>query len=105
MSTKEVKKEECSSCDEKTEIAGKITAEQLKTIKQQQEDITKYLKEIGFIESQKHGLLHKYAGIVQDAEEFKTKLEEEYGGINISLEDGSYTMIEPPKSEETKDSE
>ena len=99
------KEEKCSSCDEKTEIAGKITAEQLKTIKQQQEDITKYLKEIGFVESQKHGLLHKYAGIVQDAEEFKAKLEEEYGGININLEDGSYTMIDAPKTEETKASE
>ena len=74
-------------------------------IKKQQEDITKYLKEIGFVESQKHGLLHKYAGIVQDAEEFKAKLEEEYGGININLEDGSYTMIDAPKTEETKASE
>jgi len=99
------KEENCSSCDEKNEVAGKITAEQLTTIKQQQEDITKYLKEIGFIETQKHGLLHKYAGVVQDAENFKTKLEEQYGGINISLEDGSYTMIDTPKTEEKKDSE
>ena len=105
MKKEETKKEGCSSCDEKNEVAGKITAEQLKTIQQQQEDITKYLKEIGFIESQKHGLLHKYAGIVQDAEEFKAKLEEEYGGININLEDGSYTMIDAPKTEETKASE
>tara|TARA_Y100000361_G_scaffold51862_1_gene45394 strand:- start:164 stop:481 length:318 start_codon:yes stop_codon:yes gene_type:complete len=105
MKKEETKKEGCSSCDEKNKVAGKITAEQLATIKQQQEDITKYLKEIGFIETQKHGLLHKYAGIVQDAEEFKTKLEEQYGGINISLEDGSYTMIDTPKPEETKDSE
>ena len=89
----------------KEEKVQKITEEQLSTIKSQQEDITKYLKEIGFIETQKHGLLHKYAGVVQDAEEFKTKLEEQYGGINISLEDGSYTMIDTPKPEETKDSE
>tara|TARA_R110002020_G_scaffold216034_2_gene423367 strand:- start:1366 stop:1629 length:264 start_codon:yes stop_codon:yes gene_type:complete len=79
---------------EKSQVAGKITAEQLSTIKKQQEEITQSLKDIGYLESQKHGLLHKYAGIVQDAEEFKTKLEKEYGGINISLEDGSYTMIE-----------
>ena len=100
MKKEETKKEGCSSCDEKNKVAGKITAEQLKTIQQQQEDITKYLKEIGFVESQKHGLLHKYAGIVQDAEAFKQKLEEEYGGINISLEDGSYTLIEEPKKSE-----
>ena len=105
MKKEETKNEGCSSCDEKNKIAGKITAEQLKTIQQQQEDITKYLKEIGFVESQKHGLLHKYAGIVQDAEAFKQKLEEEYGGININLEDGSYTMIDTPKPEDTKNSE
>ena len=105
MKKEETKKEGCSSCDEKNKVAGKITAEQLKTIQQHQEDITKYLKEIGFVESQKHGLLHKYAGIVQDAEAFKQKLEEEYGGININLEDGSYTMIDTPKPEDTKNSE
>ena len=49
--------------------------------------------------------MHKYAGVVQDAEDFKTKLEKQYGGINISLEDGSYTMIDTPKTEEKKDSE
>ena len=105
MKKEETKKEGCSSCNEKNKVAGKITEEQLKTIQQQQEDITKYLKEIGFVESQKHGLLHKYAGIVQDAEAFKQKLEEEYGGININLEDGSYTMIDTPKPEDTKNSE
>ncbi len=84
----------------KEKVAGKITAEQLNTIKQQQEDIAQSLKDIGFLETQKHGLLHKYAGIVQDAEEFKKDLEKQYGGINISLEDGSYTLIEEPKKSE-----
>ena len=84
----------------KEKVAGKITAEQLNTIKQQQEDIAQSLKDIGFLETQKHGLLHKYTGIVQDAEDFKKELEKQYGGINISLEDGSYTLIEEPKKSE-----
>ena len=84
----------------KEKVAGKITAEQLNTIKQQQEDIAQSLKDIGFLETQKHGLLHKYAGIVQDAEDFKKELEKQYGGINISLEDGSYTLIEEAKKSE-----
>ena len=84
----------------KEKVAGKITAEQLNTIKQQQEDIAQSLKDIGFLETQKHGLLHKYAGIVQDAEDFKKELEKQYGGINISIEDGSYTLIEEPKKSE-----
>tara|TARA_R110000765_G_scaffold317600_3_gene409987 strand:- start:20762 stop:21079 length:318 start_codon:yes stop_codon:yes gene_type:complete len=105
MTKEDTKKEGCSSCDEKAkQVTGKITAEQLSTIKQQQEDITQLLRDIGYLESQKHGLLHKYAGVVQDAEAFKLKLEEQYGGINISLEDGSYTMIED-KKEEKKESE
>ena len=103
MTKEENKKEGCSSCDEKNKkTAGKITEEQLSTIKQQQQDITQLLRDIGYLESQKHGLLHKYAGVVQDAEEFKNKLEEQYGGINISLDDGSYTMIEDKKDENKK---
>jgi len=84
----------------KEKVAGKITAEQLTTIKTQQEEIAQALRDIGFLETQKHGLLHKYAGIVQDAEDFKKELEKQYGGINISLEDGSYTLIEEPKKSE-----
>ena len=30
----------------------------------------------------------------QDIEDFKTKLEKEYGAVNISLEDGTCTPIE-----------
>ena len=49
---------------------------------------------MGFLETQKHGLLHKYAGIVEKVEEFKVELEKEYGAVNISLEDGTCTPIE-----------
>ena len=95
------KEEGCSSCDEQNKkVAGKITAEQLTTIKTHQEEIAQALKDIGFLETQKHGLLHKYAGTVQDAEKFKEELEKEYGGININLEDGSYTLIEEAKKSE-----
>jgi hypothetical protein len=38
--------------------------------------------------------LHDYAGIVDDVEKYKVELEEEYGAININIEDGSYTIIE-----------
>ena len=83
----------------KEEKVQKITEEQLSTIKSQQEEIAQLLKEIGFLESQKHGLMHKYAGVIQDSEEFKVELEKEYGPINISLEDGSYTIIEKEKTD------
>ena len=39
-------------------------------------------------------LNHKYAGVVEEMEKFKAKLEKEYGAVNISLEDGVCTPIE-----------
>ena len=76
------------------EAKVQITSEELKTIKKQQEDLAQLLKDIGFLDTQKHGLNHNYAGVVQDIEDFKTKLEKEYGAVNISLEDGTCTPIE-----------
>ncbi len=76
------------------EAKVQITPEELKTIKKQQEDLAQLLKDIGFLDAQKHGLNHKYAGVVQDIEDFKTKLEKQYGAVNISLEDGTCTQIE-----------
>ena len=72
----------------------KIKEEELKTIKEQQEKINSILHKIGYLESQKHGLLHELAGVNQEVEEFKKVLEEEYGAVNINLEDGTYAKIE-----------
>jgi hypothetical protein len=72
----------------------KITTEQLETITQHQKDLNKSLTNIGFLETQKHSLLHEYAGIVDDIEKYKKELEDTYGAININIEDGSYTKIE-----------
>ena len=70
-----------------------ITADELATIKKQQEELATTLRDIGFLEAQKHALNHKYALLAQDVEEFKVKLEKEYGAVNISLEDGVCTPI------------
>ena len=77
----------------------KIKEEQLTTIKEQQEKINSILHQLGYLESQKHGLLHELASVNQDVEEFKKVLEKEYGAVNINLEDGTYTEIE--QEEET----
>ena len=77
----------------------KVKEEELKTIKDQQEKINSILHQLGYLESQKHGLLHELAGVNQDIEEFKSKLEEEYGAININLEDGTYTEIKEEEEE------
>jgi len=77
--------------------ASKITSEQLEVITKHQKDLNKSLTNIGFLETQKHSLLHDYAGIVDDVEKYKKELEDIYGAININIEDGTYTEIEKEK--------
>jgi hemerythrin len=82
---------------EMNQEASKITDEQLEVITKHQKDLNKSLTNIGFLETQKHSLLHEYAGIVDDIEKYKKELEDVYGAININIEDGSYTVIEKEK--------
>ena len=72
----------------------KIKEDQLKKIQEQQASVTKILNEVGYLEANKHGLLHELAGVNEGIEQFKKELEEEYGAVNINLEDGTYTAIE-----------
>ncbi len=81
-------------------MENKITDEQLSTIQEHQNKTNNILHQVGYLESQKHGLLHELAGVNQDIEEFKNSLEKEYGAINIDIETGTYTKIEEEKEEE-----
>ena len=78
---------------------NKIKEEQLTKIQSQQKELNNILHEIGVLESTKHALLHKIAGVNEGVEALKAELEEEYGAININVEDGSYTEIEPEVAE------
>ena len=72
----------------------KIKEEELLLIQEQQKQLNELIHNIGLLESQKHGLLHEVAGVNKEIEDYKEILEAEYGAINISLEDGTYTEIE-----------
>ena len=76
------------------DVVKQITAVQLETIVNQQKDINALLTNIGVLESQKHGFLHQLAEVNKAIEDFKNILQDEYGPININLEDGTYTVIE-----------
>ncbi len=78
----------------------KIKKEQLKKIKEQNQLLNDVVLEIGLLETKKHGLLHKVAELNIEVDKFKIELEKEYGAINISLEDGSYTEIKNEEEEE-----
>jgi peptidoglycan hydrolase CwlO-like protein len=75
-------------------MSNSITAEELKTIKDQQTELSTVVNQIGQLEANKHSLLHKIAGINEGIEDTKKQLEETYGSINVNLEDGTYTEIE-----------
>jgi hypothetical protein len=81
------------------DVVKQITAVQLETIVNQQKDINALLTNIGVLESQKHGYLHQLAEVNKAVEDYKNVLQEEYGPININLEDGTYTVIEDTAEE------
>ena len=72
---------------------SKITKEQLEKLQESQKKYAAIKHDLGQLEVQKHGLLHLLAGIQEEDNKFKQELEEEYGKININLEDGSYEEI------------
>ena len=81
----------------------KIKEEELKLIKEQQQRISKFVNEVGLIETQKHGLLHEVAVVNKEIKDYKEVLESQYGPINIDLEDGSYTVLKKESVEDKKD--
>ena len=72
----------------------KITSQELEKVTVQQQELNEVLTNIGVLETQKHGLLHKIAELNKDINEVKKELENKYGQININLEDGTYTEVE-----------
>ena len=72
----------------------KIEKEELDKIVEQQVELNNLLKRIGFIETEKDGLLKAYMGVLGDSNTSKKELEDKCGAINIDLSDGSYTKVE-----------
>ena len=81
----------------------KIKEDELLLIQEQQKQLSELINNIGILETQKHGLLHDIAGVNKEIEDYKEVLEAEYGAINISVEDGTYTEIETDVEGNKKD--
>lgn len=73
---------------------AKITEEQLSEIVGLQSKLNEIISNIGLLETQKHGFLHDVAEVNKKIEEFKVKLEKEYGAISVDLKTGEYTEVE-----------
>lgn len=75
-------------------IKNVISEEHLKNIKSKQNLLSDIVSQIGALEAQKHGLLHRVAEVNKQVEDIKLELEKEYGRVSINLETGEYTFIE-----------
>ena len=72
---------------------SKITEEQLKQLQEQEGKKNAIKHDIGLLETQKHALLHAFANIQEEQDKLKVQLEDEYGKINVNLQDGTYEVI------------
>jgi hypothetical protein len=73
---------------------GKLTEEQLKSVKEGQGKINAILTEIGFLEAKKAEYLGAHFEAAKALEEVKTELKEQYGDITVNLADGSFEKVE-----------
>ena len=80
-------------------IKAMITDEQLKTVNDQQTELSNHLRNVGVLEVQKSSILGQVEEVSKKIEATKKELEEEYGQININLKDGTYEDIEKEDEE------
>ena len=80
-------------------IKAMITEKQLKTVNDQQNELSSHLRNVGVLEVQKQNIHGQIAELSKEIEVTKKELEDEYGQINIDLKDGSYTEIEKEDAE------
>jgi len=75
------------------QMGNKITAEELKTVQENQGKMNQALSQVGMLEAQKYGLMGHIQELNKEVEDNKKVLEEKYGAISINLEDGSFEDI------------
>jgi len=80
-------------------VKAMITEEQLKLLQEQQGKLNEMLRTVGVLEVQKSNVSKEIEALSKEIDSTKKELEEEYGQININLQDGSYTDIEKEDAE------
>ena len=82
--------------------AKKVSAPELEEVKDLQGQINQILMNIGNAEVVKDQMITKHSELQKEWTSMTAKLEDKYGSVNISLEDGSITAVEKPKEALTK---
>ena len=72
----------------------KITKEQLNKLQNVVKAINEGQQQVGMLESQKHALLHEVAQLQGMIGEIQQELKEEYGNIDININDGTIKYVE-----------
>ena len=80
-------------------VKAMITEEQLKTLQEQQGKLNEMLRTVGVLEVQKSNVSKEIESLSKEIDVTKKELEDEYGQVNINLQDGSYTEIEKEDAE------
>ena len=80
---------------------GKLTDEQLKSIKDATGKINSILMEVGFLEAKKAEYLAAHFEVAKELDGIKSELKEQYGDITVNLNDGSFTEIENKEESKT----
>lgn len=71
----------------------KITDEQLKDLQEKVGAIQNLQSQIGGIEAQKHVALHQLLQVQDDLQKLQVTLQDEYGKINVNIQDGTYEEV------------
>ena len=72
---------------------SKIKESELKVLQEQEQKKGAILHDLGLLQTQIHSLNHMYVELMVEQDKSKKELEEEYGKVNINLQDGSYEII------------
>lgn len=82
---------------------AKITEEQLKQLQGFVQTLNQAQMQLGQLETEKHGLLHKTAETQSQLQTFQKELEEEYGKVSVNIQDGTYVAIPGEDESDKKD--
>lgn len=80
--------------ESKNEKAESITAEELAEVTKLQQEIQGGLSQVGMFQAQSRKVLEHIDKLDESMTEFKNKLQEKYGPINVNLANGEYEAIE-----------
>ena len=84
--------------NQKTNTMGKLSKDELRKFRRQEEKKQAILHDLGLLATQSHTLSHMFAELAMKQEQSKKELEAKYGNIEVNLEDGTFKLITDEKN-------